>query len=197
MSRTLAIFGIKLKKDLQSSLIKKEKEKAAKYGNSANGNSRLFGTIKIAFDNNDNPDIVSLTMEDYWYWINGGRKPGKVSNKGLESIESWIKRKGINPVARIAEMKKVTASKNLLTNHIVKPRKNFVAVKPLDFKSAVIAFGFMVRNKERHKGFEGNHFYDEVINDGRLVQLKKDLAIEYKKDITIVINGNNNSSGTS
>ena len=87
--RVLDNFIIKLKKDTQASLSKQERIKSAKYGSSNNGNSRLWASVKTKHSANS----VSMVMNNYWFWVDGGRKPGGVSEDGLVKIEDWI-----NPV---------------------------------------------------------------------------------------------------
>jgi len=166
MSRVLAAFGIKLKKDLQAKLLEKEKEKAAKYGRSANTNSRLWGSIKVSYDDPSDPTKLTLTMNDYWYWVDKGRKPGSVASNA--DINSWIKRKNINPVRIIEEMRFKSGIK---------------ANKKISFPKALEQFSFITRRKIKRVGFEANHFFDEIINDGRLLQLRKDFAAEQQKEI--------------
>jgi hypothetical protein len=174
MSRVLAIFGIKLKKDLQAMILKKEKEKAAKYGRTANTNSRLAGTITLKFDNTDSPTRLQIFIEDYWFWVNGGRKPGSVAKAA--DIHGWIRRKNISPVEIIKKMDR---------------EAGVVRKKPITFAKALDQFDFLVRRKLKAKGFKGNDFFDEVVYDGRLEQLAKDLANE---GLQFIINGDNNTS---
>lgn len=168
MSRTLAIFGIKLKKDLQAKLLEEEKKKAAKYGRSANQNSRLWGSIKVKFDNPENPNTLTLTMNSYWYWVDKGRKRGSVAERA--DINDWIKRKNISPVKIIEDMKMKAGIKSK---------------KKVKFQAALKQVDFIVRRKLRRVGFEGNEFYTQIINDGRLVQLGKDLKIELQREVFI------------
>lgn len=175
MSRTLAIFGIKLKKDVLASITKAEQTKAAKFGRSANGNSRISGTVKISFDNPQDPNTLILSMADYWYWLDKGRKPGRVAEKA--DIAGWIKRKGLNPQVILKQ---------------IDAKAGIVRKKERSFPEAVKQFDFIARRSIRKKGFQANHFYSDVINDGRLVQLRKDLAIEFKKEINIIITDGNN-----
>lgn len=174
MSRVLANFGIKLKKDLQAKLLEEEKKKAAKYGRSANTNSRLWGSIKISYDNPEDPNTLTLTMNDYWYWIDKGRKPGSVSKSA--DINGWIRRRNINPVKVIEDMKLKAGIKSK---------------KKVTFVKAVEQFAFITRRKIKRVGFEGNEFFTEIINDGRLSQLRKDYLAEQQKDIFINVSSNN------
>ena len=50
-------------------------------------------------------------------------------------------------------------------------------------------FAFIVSRKIKVKGYEGNEFYSDVINDGRLDELNKDVGKEIKLDIVNIFNG--------
>ena len=68
--------------------------------------SRLYNNIdsKIEYDEYGFPISFNLIMEDYWYWVDEGRKPGgrgpTGSTKLKDSIRSWILTKPVtwNPV---------------------------------------------------------------------------------------------------
>lgn len=182
MSRVLQNFAIRLKKDTQTNLVKKEREKASKNGRSANGNSVLWGTIKITMDPPSDPVVVTMVMQDYWSLVDAGRKPGKVSKEGQKKIVDWIKRKGIDPSKIIADIKAKAAKK----------KGEIISNKKVPFAKASKQFAFLVSRKLKIKGYPANHFYSEIINDGRLDKLKIDLKEELKRDIIIeIVNGSN------
>lgn len=169
--RALDNFIIKLKKDTQASLAKQERLKAAKYNSSVNGNSRLWGTIKTKSTVNS----ASMLMQDYWKYVNFGRKPGSVSERGKFKIEDWIKRKGLNPSKVIDDMKAKTLGRQ------PKNKTPFIQAKK--------QLAFIVSRKIKVKGYEGNEFYSDVINDGRVDQLNKEVGKEVKIDIVNILNG--------
>lgn len=169
--RALDNFIIKLKKDTQASLSKQERIKSAKYGSSNNGNSRLWGTIKTKSDGNS----ASMLMQDYWKWVNFGRKPGSVSEKGKLNIESWVARKGLNPSKIIDDMRTKKLGRQ--------------PSKTTPFNKAKKQLAFIVSRKIKVKGYEGNNFYSSVINDGRLDTLNSEVGKEIKLDIVNILNG--------
>ena len=175
MSEVLENFIVKLKKDVQKSLLTKEKLKAAKYNGSANGNSRLYGTIKTKISGSN---YVALVANDYWIYVDGGRKKGSVSKAGQGKISDWISRKGLNPAKIIFDMRVSYAKKNGLS--IPKKRPSFTQAKK--------QFSFIVSRKIKNKGYEGNDFVSEVVNDGRLDQLNKDIGKEIKLEIVSIFN---------
>lgn len=184
MSRVLENFAIRLKKDVQASLQLEERKKASKYGGSANGNSRLWGTIKITLNPASDPLEISLKMEDYWKYVDKGRRAAGVSELGQAKIVDWVKRKGVNPSNIIDKMRAQAAQKKGLPA----PKKK------TPFLKAQKQFGFLVSRSMKRKGFVGNEFYSKIINDGRLDKLKVDLMEELKKDVLITVdNGSNNN----
>lgn len=169
--RVLDNFIIKLKKDTQASLSKQERIKSAKYGSSNNGNSRLWGTIKTKSTGNS----ASMLMQDYWKYVNFGRNPGGVSQSGRLNIEDWVKRKGLNPSKIIDDMRAKKLGRQ--------------PTKRTPFQQAKKQLAFIVSRKIKVKGYDGNEFYSDVINDGRLDDLNKDIGKEIKLDIVNIFNG--------
>lgn len=184
--RIVDLFMVKLVKDTKNSLAKKEKAKAAKHGNSWNGNSRLWGTIKAKRVVKGEDVAYQLVMEDYYYWVDEGRNPGPVSKKA--GIESWIKRKGLNPVKVISEMREEAREGK---------KKRVEKLKKPTFEKATKQLGYLVRRKVGAKGYLANKFYSSVIRDGRLEQLNIDYKNATGKDLVLVfkeeINGSNSN----
>lgn len=58
--------------------------------------SNLYNNIEyqIEYDEDGFPEVFNLIMEDYWYWIDEGRKPGGFPP--ITPIRNWIIEKGIN-----------------------------------------------------------------------------------------------------
>lgn len=58
--------------------------------------SNLYNNIdyRIEYDENGFPESFNIIMEDYWYWIDRGRRPG--SFPPVTAIRNWIIEKGIN-----------------------------------------------------------------------------------------------------
>lgn len=184
--RVVDLFMVKLVKDTKKSLSDKEKLKAAKYGRSVNGNSRLWGTIRAERKQVGETDVTySLHMEDYYYWVDKGRKKGGVSKEGQSNIANWIKKNNLNPVKVIQDMRMKAAEK---------AGKKYDGKKP-SFNDATKQLTYIVARGIKKKGFEPNHFYSDVINDGRLEKLKNDYAAAVGKDLILdmknIINGNN------
>lgn len=176
----LAEFGKKLVIDLRANLREKQMAKAAKHGTPYNENSKLSGSIQYEIENKGGMIGFSLIMEDYYYWVDGGRDAGNVSETGQKRISYWIKAKGLNPKKIISEMRAEARAK-AGTKGVYKPR-----VK-LTFEKAQKQFTFLVARKLKDKGYGGNLFYSEVISDGRLDQLREDIKTEMNQEIEILI----------
>ena len=60
-----------------------------------NASGRLSDSAKAIVEFNDNRLMISLELEDYWKYVEYGRKPGKMPP--INSIVDWIKIKPIIP----------------------------------------------------------------------------------------------------
>ena len=59
---------------------------------------RLIKSIKTKYEVNGSVYEVSVDIENWWYWIEHGRKPtSKGKHCPIEPIISWVKAKGIVP----------------------------------------------------------------------------------------------------
>lgn len=163
--RILENFGVKLKKDTQASLKKKQRAKAMRYGSSFNENSNLSNSVRWVVKESDSSVTLELIMADYWEYVDAGRLPTKQGGTGKvkSNIEAWIKRKGLNP------------------NKILEK----YGTKKQTYQKAASQLAYLIARKIHRKGFEGNQFFSDVINDGRIELLKAELTQELKKDIII------------
>lgn len=52
--------------------------------------SKLYNdiTYNIEYDDDGFPEVFNIIMEDYWYWIDEGRKPGRFPP--VNKIRQWI-----------------------------------------------------------------------------------------------------------
>jgi hypothetical protein len=173
-------FGKKLVDDVRTNLVKKQQEKAARYGTPYNHNSKLVASVNFEVFNKSGSLMFELTMADYFEYVDRGRKPGGVSEAGQKKIAYWIKVKGLNPVKIMSEMRAEARSK-AGTKGAYKPRKK------LTFEKATKAFTYLVARKLSRFGYDGNFFYSEVILDGRMEQLKIDLEKELNEEIELLI----------
>lgn len=56
---------------------------------------RLFDSVKSIIETDDKAFEVSLSLEEYWKWVENGRGPGKFPP--LDKIEEWIRIKPVAP----------------------------------------------------------------------------------------------------
>ena len=197
VNRVLLNFGITLKKDLQKSLVKKGREKAARYGSVANDNTTLGDSIRPDIVESDDGLTFNLHLNDYYKWVDGGRGATKKGGSGelKKSLKEWIRRKGINPITFMKDLETKSRKPLVLA---VKARKRNATVprKPVDqltFPEALAGMTAIVARNIHLRGFKGNKFFTSVLQDGRLKKLEEDLKKETGKQIRIILNGGNNS----
>lgn len=162
-------FGAKLKEDLQQKL----RDEGVEYDGQ---DSRLSASIVFRF--NETNAQFNLYMNDYWEVLNDGRGPNKKAPP-ISPLENWIKRKSI-PV-------KISNKKQALTKSIKdKTLKKSLSqqTRQQAIRSAAIAMSKSIGKK----GFKGNQFADEVINDGRMDELQNKVSEVLKRKITISFN---------
>lgn len=174
-------FGTKIKEDLQQSL----RDKGVTQGG---GETRLSANIK--FDIKQIGDTVSfkLMMPEYGEAVDKGRKPAPVSKEGQANIAKWGSSRGY--VGKFADKTLQARLKKQSENKTNRKKKK---LKKPSFDKQVKAFVYVVSRSIKNKGtikrfnYKGSKFYSEVVNDGRLIQLKKDLTEVIKDELQIEI----------
>lgn len=181
----LADFGLSLEQDLADSLI--ENGVSGSGGNA----SRFAESIRMVMPVKETG--VQISMQDIWEYLEYGTKPSKFqgnkhSVKKIESIIAWIKWKGLT----VTLSKRAEAASSKLKNKTV--RKSFremsydARIKSLAFAIATSIAKRGTSNRARNKTFmgpKGTNFIKEVINDGRVEQLEKQIADEIGIQITV------------
>ena len=81
-------FAIRLRNEYQDKLIQDNKI----------ATGELLNSVDYVIEKNDRAISVSLKLEDYWKWVEEGRKPGKFPPP--DAILSWISAKTIIPDER-------------------------------------------------------------------------------------------------
>lgn len=181
IAEVLSEFGFALTVDTKKSLKSKLEERASKYGGRKR-TSRLEASIKpepIEFKSG----IITfkLTMNDYWDIVNGGRKASGVSEDGQSKIADWSALSGLAEKIRISDLA------NRKQKQSLSKRKGLKTLKKMPFDRAKKAAGYLVARSLKKKSLDPTHFFDEVINDGRIEELKQRLTEVIKKDIQIQI----------
>ena len=174
----LVEFGVKLQTDLQASLKSKMSD---------GYNPRLSGKIKsLPIKHMGDLTEYILQMPLYGKALDGGRGKTKEPGNGAlrKNIAEWLKRR--NDIFRKFEKGNLEyrleqQAKNKKTNRPSKP------LKKLAFEKAVKQFSYIIARKIHRDGYKGNHFFSEVINDGRLEKLERDLIEATQNEVIIEI----------
>ena len=165
-------FGLNLVNDLRKSLKSKQRDKALI--------SNLDRSIKPETKFANGNLYFTLTMNDYWDAVNSGREPTSGSGDGAlkRNLIRWVKTR---------KLKVVIAKRRESKAKSLKDKKEKKAYKQETFDQAVEKVAYVIARKIHKDGYEGNHFFDEIIKDGRIEQLKEDIAKLMKTEITIDI----------
>lgn len=182
ISEVLSEFGFTLTVDTKKSLKSKLDERASKYG----GRKR---TSRLEASMDKQPPIESkngvitfrFKMNDYWAVVNDGRKASNVSEEGQDKIADWSALSGLAEKIRISDLA------NRKQKQSLSKRKGLKTLKKMPFDRAKKAAGYLVARSLKKKSLDPTHFFDEVINDGRIEELKQRLTEVIKKDIQIQI----------
>lgn len=128
-------------------------------------------------------EVIGLTyrftimMEDYWEWVDKGRKPGK--RPPLKPIIEWIFEKPSVKAAIGATSKGMKDMKMAKLGDIVAP-------KP------ILAAALGIQKKIGKLGTKGSNFFSDVVNDESILKLQQELSIALGKDIELDIADNIN-----
>ena len=120
-------------------------------------------------------------MNDYWAVVNDGRDANNVSEEGQEKIAEWSATRGLAEKIRISDLEQRKQRQSL------SERKNLKTLKKMPFDRAKKAAGYLVARSLQKKSLEPTHFFDEVINDGRLQELEDSIAKILKAEVLIDI----------
>ncbi len=160
-------FGNKLVEDLRASLKKKDVMFQGQ-------DSKLAASIRFRTLPKADSIVFQLLMPDYAEIRDKGRKPGPVSKEGKKNIGEWGNRKGM--IGKFAKAQlEIRQKKQNEAKARNKDRKIWKRLKVMPFNKAKEAFAYVVSRSIAKKGYKGNNFFTDVINDGRVDELKKDL----------------------
>lgn len=172
-------FGTTIKEDLQQSL----RDKGVTFGGQ---DSKLSNKIQFEIKQSGESISFKLKMPEYGEAVDKGRKAAGVSKQGQESVSSWAKRKGIvGKIATASLDARLKAQSEAKARN--KNRKVWTKLKKPSFDKQLKAVTYLVSRKLKNKGYEGNHFYSEIVQDGRLNELRNKLAEVLKSSIQVEI----------
>jgi hypothetical protein len=190
VEKILEAFGTKVVVDLRKSLSDKLQAKASRYqskynsGSTNPGESALGASIKYRIVDSSDGIKLNVLLNDYWEAVDTGRKPAGVLKEA--KIDKWIKKRNI-----LSSFIKSNLEDRIDTqNRRNKTNRETKVLQKLTFAEALKSLDYLVRRKIQNKGYEGIHFFNEVMEDGRQQQLTKDIAAAMKKDIEIIIKTN-------
>ena len=168
----LTEFGKQLVIDTQKSLKSKQRDSSL--------NSRLSTSIKPQTTYESGKIVFRLTMNDYWDAVNSGRDPTSKGGDGSlrKNLIRWIKTRKLKVEISKRKTEKATTLKNK------KVKKSY---KKQTYEQAVESVAYAIAQKIHKEGYEGNYFFDEVINDGRIEKLQSEITELVKDDIIIEI----------
>jgi hypothetical protein len=164
IQKQLDKFGIELVTDLRTNLLSKERSNTA---------SKLSASIKsLGTTFKDGTFTLKISINDYYTFVDEGRGKGGVSKEGQEKIGEWGAARGI-----IGKFQRESIVKGQRVQ-----RK-----KKLSFEKAKKQFIFLVSRKIKMKGYKGNNFYSEIVEDGRFNDLSQSLAQVIGKNVVVEI----------
>lgn len=179
--KVLSEFGLKLTIDTKQSLKQKLDARASKYGGRKR-TSRLEASAKaLPVTYQGGVLTLKFEMNDYWDIVDGGRKASNVSEDGQKKIADWSALSGLAEKIRISDLEARKQKQSL------SKRKGLKTLKKMPFDRAKKAAGYLVARSLKKKSIEPTNFFTDVINDGRLDELKDKLKELVKAEIKIEI----------
>jgi len=119
---------------------------------------------------------VEVEMEDYWYYVNNGRKPGKMPP--IEKIKQWVLIKPVKPYPytytpsvkslayliqrSIKEKKGYAPPRAILEDWI---EKKGIKPQPRQVLPSVDSLAYLIARKIGREGTKGTHFFDEAMRE--------------------------------
>ena len=187
----LGEFGKNITIDLKSNLRKKLDERAAKTLAKSKFKDKsvkkLTSRLEASILANpvkyvDGGLLFTLSMNDYWVFINQGRNAGNVSSEGQSKIAEWSATRGVAEKLRISDLeyRKEKQSKS-------KSKRKLKTLKKMPFDRAKKAASFLIARKLKKKSLDPTYFFTEIIKDGRIEQLQSEISKLINTEIIIDI----------
>ena len=143
--------------------------------NNSNASGTLTNSFKYSYGIDEDKYWVEVEMEDYWKYVNEGRKAGKMPP--VIKIEEWIKVKPVHP--RPMSEEQAVRSLAWAVRKSIKKKKGFAPplnaleewIKkkqiPVNRMPSVRSLAWAISKKIGRFGTKGTHFYDEVLDDAK------------------------------
>jgi len=183
----LTDFGVSLTVDTKRSLKEKLDARASKYKGRKRTSRLEASAIAKPVKYSQGKLTLTFEMNDYWDIVDGGRRAGNVSEEGQNKISEWSALSGLAEKIRLSDLEARKKKQSL------SKRKNLKTLKKMPFDRAKKASGFLVARSLKKKSIEATNFFSEVINDGRIEELKEKLKEILKTELQIEISNGINS----
>ena len=138
---------------------------------------KLIQSIDVHVFEKENKLTFELEMEDYWKYVDEGRRKG-AKMPPQEAMLEFIKARGISAKLSARKTKQIKGVRN---KQIKK------AVKQISKEKALKQVAFLIGRGIKKHGIKPTHFYSSVVNDDLKLRLTNDLAKALGKDIEIDI----------
>ena len=158
-------WGLELVNDLKASLDKyypNEQETA------------LAGSINYKVLNSNGKYTFALSMNEYWKWANDGRAKGK---KGVP----------LDAVGKLWQNKLGIDARKVLFDMAVKSGKKPKSKNTIAYEKATKTLAFLIQRSIKKKGIKPRPFYDDVVTEQRIKDLKTKLTQAIREDLLINI----------
>lgn len=169
INKLITGFGQKFADDLSIAL-----NKALKQGGNKSPQEAHLSFSPSYRITTEGTTILINASDSYWYYIEHGRKPGKMP-PSAKLGKRWQNQNNIDPRTIVQEIQiKYYKSKGFNYN-----------IKPLKFDKAAKQFGFIVARSIGKHGYKARPFLNSILNDGRMESLSNALSLIFKKEIQV------------
>lgn len=125
--------------------------------------SSLAGSVNYKVLSTQSGFTFQLTMNEYWKFVEKGRKPGVKGVPQDKVGKKWQNSHNINAVKVIQEINIKSNAKRGIKS---KPKK-------INYDKAAKTLAFLIQRSIKKKGIKPRPFIDKAISEQRLTQLKE------------------------
>lgn len=137
-----------------------------------NASGKLSSSIRFRVKNFKDIRWFELYMEDYWKWVDSGRKPGKMPP--VQNILAWLDAKRISVTAYGYGKNKAVGRKSIISTDLYKTR----------------AKAWAIAKHIAKYGTKPTHFYSDTMKPGHsgdISTLELELSAMLERDVKVVI----------
>lgn len=131
----------------------------------------LIQSINVDIEHKGSKLTFTLEMEDYWKYVDAGRKQGSKMPPQAAMLE-FIKVRGIK-----ANVKKIQTG--------LKSKRIKKALKQINRDRALKQLAFAIGKSIKKKGIKPTYFFSDVVNEDLYLRLKEDLTKALGQDIEL------------